>query len=84
VSCRVRFSLFVGLLCGGIRFCELCTNCYFFMNHMGCFWSCKKNSSGNTAALHAGAGRQRQAIAIKLLYACLGLPCCVLTDMIMI
>jgi hypothetical protein len=48
----------------------------------GCFWSCKKNSSGNTAALHAGAGRQRQAIAIKLLYACLGLR--VLTDMIMI
>jgi hypothetical protein len=25
-------SLFVSLLCGGVRFGELCTNCYFFLN----------------------------------------------------
>jgi hypothetical protein len=34
VSCRVVCvcSLFMGLLCGGVRFGELCTNCYFFLN----------------------------------------------------
>jgi hypothetical protein len=34
VLCRVMCvcSLFVGLLCGGVRFGELCANCYFFLN----------------------------------------------------